>query len=251
MFDTNLSRSGIQKAALITGESQSGDNMGPSEAQHNVFVLVEHRLLRETLFGLLQKKADIRVVGSGRLTDCSPERISASECGIVLIDSLDSAPAKLIESILTSSPDIKIVLIGMDENPAYFLEAIRLGISAYLLRDASAAEIVGTVRAVANGHAICPPVLCKTLFEFVAREYRQKSLLTYQEARSKFGLTTRQSQLVALVARGLTNKEIAASLNLSEFTVKNHLRRIMRQLDASNRYDAVDVIRAGGVLPIA
>lgn len=225
--------------------------MGPSEAHHSVFVLVEHRLLRETLLGLLQKKPDIRVVGSGRLTDCSPERITTSECGIVLIDSVDSATSsKLIESILTSSPDIKIVLIGMDENPAYFLEAIRLGISAYLLRDASAAEIVGTVRAVAIGHAICPPLLCKTLFDFVVREYRQKSLLTYQEARSKFGLTTRQSQLVALVARGLTNKEIAASLNLSEFTVKNHLRRIMRQVDASSRYDAVDVIRARGALPI-
>jgi two-component system, NarL family, nitrate/nitrite response regulator NarL len=226
--------------------------MGPSEAQHKVFVLVEHRLLRETLLGLLQKKPDIQVVGSGRLTDCYPERIAASECRIVLIDSVESAPpAKLIEGILTCSPDIKIVLIGMDENAASFLEAIPLGISAYLLRDASAAEIVSTVRAVANGQAICPPSLCKTLFEFVAREFRQRSLLTYQEARLKFGLTTRQNQLVALVARGLSNKEIAASLHLSEFTVKNHLRRIMRQVDASSRYDGVNVIRAGGGLPTA
>jgi DNA-binding NarL/FixJ family response regulator len=226
--------------------------MGPCEVQLKVFLLVEHRLLRETLLRLLQKKSDISVVGSGRLADCPPDRILASECGIVLIDSVESArTSRLIEALLTCSPDLKIVLIGMDENVASFLEAIRLGVSAYLLRDASAAEIVGTVRTVANGHAICPPSLCKALFEVVSREFRQRSLLTYQEARSKFGLTTRQSQLVALVARGLTNKEIAANLNLSEFTVKNHLRRIMRQVDASSRFDAVDVIRAGGALPAA
>jgi DNA-binding CsgD family transcriptional regulator len=65
----------------------------------------------------------------------------------------------------------------------------------------------------------------------------------------KFGLTHRQSQLVALVARGLTNKEIAANLNLSEFTVKNHLRRIMKQVDVDSRHEAVDVIRASGFLP--
>ena len=226
--------------------------MGPCEVRQNVFVLVEHRLLRETLLRLLQKKSDISVVGSGRLADCPPDRILASECSIVLIDSVENArTSRLIEALLTCSPDLKVVLIGMDENVPSFLEAIRLGVSAYLLRDASAAEIVGTVRAVANGHAICPPSLCKTLFEVVSREFRQRALLTYQEARSKFGLTTRQSQLVALVARGLTNKEIAANLNLSEFTVKNHLRRIMRQVDASSRFDAVDVIRAGGALPSA
>src|SRR5262245_48124429 len=130
--------------------------MGQCEAPHDVFVLVEHRLLRETLLRLLQKKSDIRVVGSGRLADCPPDRIIASECGIVLIDSVESAPtSRLIEGLLTCSPDMKIVLIGMDENKASFLEAIRLGVSAYLLRDASASEIVGTVRAVANGHAIC------------------------------------------------------------------------------------------------
>jgi DNA-binding NarL/FixJ family response regulator len=56
---------------------------------------------------------------------------------------------------------------------------------------------------------------------------------------------------VVLIAKGLTNKEIAASLNLSEFTVKNHVRRILRQVDAQTRYEAVDVIRASGFLPSA
>src|SRR5258707_7105951 len=61
-------------------------------------------------------------------------------------------------------------------------------------------------------------------------------------------LTHRQVQLMNLVASGLSNKEIATSLNLSQFTVKNHLRRVMRQVEATNRYDAVEMIRASGQL---
>ncbi len=61
-------------------------------------------------------------------------------------------------------------------------------------------------------------------------------------------LTARQLQLIRLVAKGMTNKEIAANLNLSQFTVKNHLRRVMRQVDATSRSDAVELIRATGQL---
>ncbi|MGB2626123.1 MAG: LuxR C-terminal-related transcriptional regulator, partial [Candidatus Acidiferrum sp.] len=62
----------------------------------------------------------------------------------------------------------------------------------------------------------------------------------------KNGLTHRQLQLMNLVAQGLTNKEIAAHVNLSEFTVKNHIQRVMRHMDAENRHEAVDLIRATG-----
>jgi len=215
-----------------------------------VYLISEHRLLRETLLRLLEKKGDIAVVGSCRSSEANAEHILSSQCQMILLDALNTdCPASLVENLISSSPEIKIVLFGMDENPATFLNAVGLGISGYLLKEASAAEIVGAVREVAEGHMVCSPELCMTLFQFVARQLRQKPLLTYQEARAKFGLTTRQSQLVALVARGLTNKEIAGSLNLSEFTVKNHLRRIMRQVDAQSRTEAVEVIRAEGLLP--
>jgi DNA-binding NarL/FixJ family response regulator len=63
---------------------------------------------------------------------------------------------------------------------------------------------------------------------------------------SKPDLTLRQQQLVALVAKGLTNKEIAARLNLSEYTVRNHIHRILKQVDAESRSEAVETIRASG-----
>jgi DNA-binding NarL/FixJ family response regulator len=86
------------------------------------------------------------------------------------------------------------------------------------------------------------------LFQFVSQESRYIPAMADQQACVKLGLTYRQRQLVTLVARGLTNKEIAANLNLSEFTVKNHIHRIMKQVHAENRQEAVDVVRARGFL---
>jgi DNA-binding NarL/FixJ family response regulator len=149
---------------------------------------------------------------------------------------------------LNHNADVKILLFGMDEDPDIFLEAVRLGIRGYVLKDASAAEIIAAVRAVARGEASCPPKLCLTLIQHVASEYRLKPKNGAGLATDKNSLTHRQLQLMHLVAQGLTNKEIAANLNLSEFTVKNHIRRVMRQMEAESRYEAVDLIRATGHL---
>jgi DNA-binding NarL/FixJ family response regulator len=218
----------------------------------NVFLIAEHRLLRESLVRLLRKKTDVHVVGESRQFEATSEQIIASNCDVLLLDSVTSPhTTKLILEISGQASKIKTVLFGMDEDAQAFLKAVRLGVSGYVLKDASAADIVAAVRGVAMGEAVCSPKLCMALFQQIADDSRKQPHITDREARVKFGLTHRQGQLVALVARGLTNKEIAASLNLSEFTVKNHLRRIMKQVDVDSRHEAVDVIRAGGFLPMA
>jgi two-component system nitrate/nitrite response regulator NarL len=141
---------------------------------------------------------------------------------------------------------MKVVLFGMEEDAEIFLQSVRAGVSGYLLGDASAEETLAAIRRVAQGEAVCPPRLCLHLFQFVAREAQQGSLVLNQRICAKLGLTPRQQQLVAFLARGLTNKEIAANLNLSEFTVKNHVHRIMRQLNADSRYAAVQTVCEGG-----
>ena len=139
----------------------------------------------------------------------------------------------------------------MDEDPTTFLRSASLGICGYLPKDASAAEIIAAVRAVAQGEAACPPKLLMTLIQHVAQQARAQATAANQEEAAKCSFTNRQLELLDLVAQRLTNKEIAARLNLSEFTVKNHLRRIMRQVDAQSRSEAVNLIRASGLLPRA
>jgi DNA-binding NarL/FixJ family response regulator len=213
----------------------------------SVYLVVQNRLVRETLVRLFQKRDGICVVGEGAYSQSTAKHLADSQCEVLLVDSLELLASEgLSEDLNDCGLQIKQVLFGMDEDPQYFLKAVRLGVSAYLLKEASSIEIIAAVKAVAHGEAVCPPALCMTLFQLVQQQYQQRSGLRDPEAFEGLGLTFRQRQLMALVAQGMTNKEIAASLNLSEFTVKNHIHRVMKHVDADSRHQAVDVIRAGG-----
>jgi DNA-binding NarL/FixJ family response regulator len=226
------------------------NNSERSFSSVSVYLVAENRLLRETLIRLLQKRAGISIAGESRYTESVGEPIAASQCDVLLLDSPPATLARvLVDELCANTPQTKIILFGMDEDPDCFLSAVCLGVRGFLVKDASSAEIVAAVRGVAEGEAICPPKLCLTLFQYVVRGYEHKPRTTGQRAFAKFGLTYRQRQLVTLVAKGLTTKEIAANLHLSQFTVKNHIHRIMKQLDAQSRYEAVDMIRASGYLP--
>lgn len=219
----------------------------PGSEEVSVFLLAENRLLRDTLARLLRKKTAINVVGISRDGKSVLNEITESRCALVLTDCFGSdSNTGLIVELLAQNPDIRILLFGMDEDPGTFLHAVQLGVRGYVLKDASAAEIVAAVRAVARGEASCPPRLCLTLIQNIASEFRLKRKNASLLRTDKNGLTHRQLQLMNLVAQGLTNKEIAAHVNLSEFTVKNHIQRVMRHMDAENRHEAVDLIRATG-----
>ncbi len=208
-----------------------------------VFLLIENRLVRETLVRLFRKRSDLCVVGEG----CSTEAIDvlASQCDILVLDDLQMLSplgARFLDGQANGA--MGIVLIGMEEKEDQFLLAVRSGISAYLLNDASASDVVTAVRAAARGEAVCPPKMCLALFHRVAQQARETAPPI--KPKSPPGLTIRQQQLISLVAKGLTNKEIAFRLNLSEFTIKNHIHRIMKQVEAESRSEAVRAARASG-----
>jgi DNA-binding NarL/FixJ family response regulator len=222
-------------------------NDRPSSSPTNVYVVAENRLLRETLVRLFRKRGDLNVVGENSYSHSVPEHIASAQSDLLLLDCLNPNHKSddLICDLRESLPQIKVVLFGMDEDSDIFLQAVRLGINGYVLKNASAAELIEAVRTVAQGEAVCPARFCKVLFQAIASESNQRAAIAEQRAGMRFELTQRQRQLMSLVAMGLSNKEIAASLNLSEFTVKNHIYRVMKQVDAQNRHEAVHLIRTG------
>ncbi len=213
-----------------------------------LFLLVENRLLREALAGILRKQPEFSIVGVDRYAPAVEKAVIDSCCNILVADhaTATTLPPNLLPDALALAPEMKVVLFGMEEDAEIFVQAVRAGVSGYLLGDASAEETLSAIRRVANGEAVCPPRLCLHLFQFVAHEAQKGALVLNQRICAKLGLTPRQQQLVAFLARGLTNKEIAANLNLSEFTVKNHVHRIMRQLNAESRYAAVQTVCESG-----
>jgi DNA-binding NarL/FixJ family response regulator len=214
-----------------------------SFAPTNVYVIAENRLLRETLVRLFRKRNEIQIVGNTCCSDSAIQDIASAKSGLVILDCFGTKHASeaWLANLQESVPEIRIVLFGMDEDPDLFLRTVRLGIAGYVLKSASASDLVDAIRTVAEGEAFCPPKFCKVLFKTVADEKEEKSGRLANES----ALTQRQRQLMSLVAMGLSNKEIAANLNLSEFTVKNHIYRVMKQVDAQSRHEAVTLIRNG------
>jgi len=212
-----------------------------------VFILAENRLLREALARILNKKSDIRVVGASAFVSEVAQQIAVLAPDVLLSDSasVELSQLRLIAEIRTAIPGLKVVMIGMESDRESFLRLVRDGIVGYVLKDASAIEVAAAVRSVANGEAVCPPVLCLALFEEVAKPKSQPARFI---VRHGLGLTRREQQLVHMISDGLTNKEIAGQLNLSEQTVKNHIHRMLRKLGASNRLSAVELCRLPGVV---
>ena len=207
-----------------------------------VFLLIENRLLREALTRLLRKRSDILIVGQGNREEITASIVVESNCSLLALDFADPnwLPIRFFNDHPCPAPGrFRVLLVGMENDPGQFLNAVRAGASGYMLKDASASEVVAAVRATVRGEATCTPRLCAALFALVSQLPEQISV---EPAGMPPNLTLRQRQLVNLVAKGLTNKEIAAHLNLSEFTVRNHIHRILKQVDVRTRREAVDAV---------
>jgi DNA-binding NarL/FixJ family response regulator len=203
------------------------------ERKINVSILSKNRLFRESLARILTKKHDLDVADES----CAAVVVAArpqSGARVWVCDSLQH----LVESGLPRSQDRKngpaaCVLVAMQEDAQQFMAAVRLGILGYVLQDASAADVVAAIRSAAQGEVVCHGRLTRLLFDYVAS---QKGAASAPLNRKQFRLTRRERQLVPLVDRGLTNKEIAAELSLSEQTIKSHIHRMLRKVGVEDRF---------------
>lgn len=139
----------------------------------------------------------------------------------------------------------KVLLVCMEEDEKLLFRAIRAGVLGFIPKDASAMDVVAAVRSLARGEAVCPARLCKFLFDFVAAQAME---LSDANVKVRLGLTRREQQLIPLIGRGLTNKEIASQLNLSEQTIKNHVHRILHKVGVESRLGIMGALEPGNFL---
>jgi DNA-binding CsgD family transcriptional regulator len=152
----------------------------------------------------------------------SLEKTSETECDVMVLDFLDARWLPInLRSKASNCPEPKLLLISR----------------------ASVSEVLAAVRSTFGGAAVCPAERCAHLFQHIRQSAKRRPA---RPMIKRPDLTFRQQQLVCLVAKGLTNKEIASRLNISEYAMKNHLGRIMKRVDAENRSQAVEAIRSHG-----
>ncbi len=213
----------------------------------SVFLLAENRLLREALTKIFERKSDLRVVGACAFSPAAVEQLALAAPSVLVLDSFaEGLHLEFLREANRRFNDLKVVLIGMEANEVAFLRAVREGALGYVLKDASALLVVATVRAVASGEAVGPPQLSAALFRCVVR---QQHHVPSFHVKLTLGLTNREQQLVVLIGKGLTNKEIACQLQLAEQTVRNHVHRMLRKVGANNRLAVVELCRMQG-LPV-
>jgi DNA-binding NarL/FixJ family response regulator len=173
--------------------------------------------------------------------------VLASQPRVVVLDSLRLAlgAPMLLRNIQQSLPNARTVMIGMDPREEDFLNAVREGIAGYILREASSTEVSTALHAVAVGESVCPPCFMARLFQQAAQHLASRQNL---QTRHRYRLSRREEQLLRLLCGGLTNKEIANQLHLSEHTVKNHVHRILRKTGTADRVQLIDLYRSPGEL---
>lgn len=210
-----------------------------------VLIADDHQVVREGLSAILKTKEGIEVVGVAKDGVEAVEKSRQLLPDVVLMDI--SMPrmngVEATREIKRENPHIGIVVLTMYAEEEYIFDLVKSGATGYLLKDADSTQIVKAIRAIAEGESLIhPSIASKILNEF--------SLLADGKGRKQgrvgHDLTEREITVLKLVAEGKTNKEIANDLELSEKTVKNHVRNIFHKLHVYDRTQAaIQAIRKG------
>jgi DNA-binding NarL/FixJ family response regulator len=201
-----------------------------------VLVVDDQALVREGLMTLLEVAGDIKPVAAAADGEEAVALAARHRPDVVLMDlrmpKLDGVEAT--RQILAARPETEIVVLTTHADEASILDALRAGARGYLTKDAGIAEISRAVHAAANHQGLLDPVVQSRLLEAAGAPARPA-----QPAQLPDELTPREGEVLALIARGLSNREIAETLVVSETTIKTHINHVFAKIGARDRAQAV------------
>jgi DNA-binding NarL/FixJ family response regulator len=213
-----------------------------------VLIADDQAMVRQGFGALLGAQTDISVVGDapdGKVAVAEAKRLRPD---VVLMDvrmpqmnGLDAARAILAANF---DPPVRVLMLTTFDIDDYVYEALSIGASGFLLKDAPAEELVRAVRVVADGEALLAPTITRRL---IADVTRRRNSVRAAPAPALGTLTPREREVLELVAKGLSNTEIAAALFVAEQTVKNHVSKVFSKLGLRDRAQAVVLAYESGL----
>ncbi len=216
------------------------DAVPPARPSERIRVLVadDHALYRRGLEMVLGQEDDIEIVGEAGDGAEAIRRAEELLPDVVLMDIRmpRRSGIEACTAIKDVVPSTKIVILTISDEESDLYEAVRAGANGYLLKDVPGEEIADGIRAVVGGQSlISPSMASKLLTEFATMIKKSDERPALPVPR----LTTRELEVLKLVARGMANRDIAGELFISENTVKNHVRNILEKLQLHSRMEAV------------
>lgn len=190
----------------------------------HVFLVDDHPIIRYGLRHALQAEHDLAVIGEAENGEAACALLPSQQPDVLLLDLRLSGMngLEVTRHVRRQYPNIKILILTGREDEESQRKAFEAGADGYLLKSASVEEIIGAIRAIASGHAVISPL------KNVA------SPPTHTD-----NLSERELEVLALTSRGVSNKEIAQHLNISDRTVQTHLTRIYQKIQVTSRTEAV------------
>ncbi len=204
-----------------------------------ILIVDDHPVTREGLHSALDLEDAVVVVGEAGSGEEAVSSASELHPDVVFMDVRmpGMGGIEAAKGIRQASPESKVILFTVDESRASISEAIQAGVSGYLLKDASADELVNAARLAVEGKAVIHPQLTRAFIEEVQLADKRPDVPA---------LSAREKEILQKVAYGATTKEVAHDLGISPHTVKTHLERIFEKLGANDRAQAVAIaIRTG------
>lgn len=213
----------------------------------SLLLVDDHVLFRQGLARLLDPQPDFKVVGEAGTVKQAVALTHELEPDIVLMDiSLsDETGLDATRAIMADRPKTKIVFLTVHEDDESLFAAIRAGGIGYLPKSVGAAELISQLRGAGRGEAAISPVIARRILE----EFSRLPSPEDSDASTLIQLTSREIEIIRAVASGATNHEIAERLVISEYTVKNHVKRVLAKLHLHSRRDAARYARRHGLVP--
>jgi len=237
----------VQVAAATLISRSAVRNAGRSSARVKanaipVFLIEDNRLLRDGLTTMLGAQG-LNVIATARSGGEALRQVARLKPQLVLLDSAlgDRESLRLVEEVKQVSPAIKVIVMHLLPAHEDIVAFVRAGVSGFIMKDASASEFVGTIRAVADGASVLPPPMTRTLFSHVAAQAMTRGKRGMKAATR---MTGREREVATLIAEGLSNKEIGGRLRIATHTVKSHVHNILEKLALSTRLEVASYAHA-------
>ncbi len=196
----------------------------------------DHTVMRAGLRALLERQPNLEVVGEAEDGRQSVQLASSHVPDVVVMDiampNLNGVEAT--RRMVSKQPTISVVILSMYSDESYVMRALEAGARAYLLKDSAVTDLIRAIEAVSQGKSFFSPKISRILAEEYVHALKQKGVADSYEL-----LTTREREILQLLAEGKTNKEVATSLNISVYTAETHRGNILQKLNLHSSAELV------------